>query len=105
MKYAISILSWQQSLWDRFQFICQSKRLPHALLFTGISGIGKKVFAEAWIASLLCDYPNEKHFACCACKSCCLFTARSHPDVLSIFPEEEGKVIKKEKVRTVKEFA
>lgn len=61
-------------------------RLPHAILLQGKAGIGKRRFADAFSARLLCEAP-EAGFACGHCKSCRLFIAGSHPDVLFVVPE------------------
>lgn len=66
-------------------------RLPHALLITGVPGIGKLHFAEAFVAALLCE--NEGTGACGTCRGCRLLAAGSHPDRIAVRPEEEGKAI------------
>lgn len=68
-------------LWQRVE-----SNLPHALLLTGETGIGKRRFADAFAAALLCQSP-QGGFACGNCKSCLLVKAGTHPDLLLVTPE------------------
>lgn len=60
--------------------------LPHTLLLHGPTGTGKRRFAEAFAAFLLCTEPAGGG-ACGQCKSCRLVAAGSHPDLLLVVPE------------------
>lgn len=91
-------LPWHQPLWQRLVKQQAEGRLPHAMLFAGAKGVGKVQFAEAIGAGLLCHSPLEGE-ACGSCKSCELIKGGSHPDLLRLSPEEEGKVIKVDPVR------
>ncbi|HKJ77620.1 MAG TPA: DNA polymerase III subunit delta' [Gammaproteobacteria bacterium] len=84
-------LPWQQDAWARLQRRRSEGRLPHALLITGIPGIGKRYFAEAFLAALLCEGQGEG--ACGTCRGCRLLAAGSHPDRIAVQPEDEGKAI------------
>lgn len=97
-------LPWQQSLWDELLSRDQSETLPHALLFTGGTGYGKAVFAEAFIHSLMCQSPLDSGHACGGCQSCGLLAAGTHPDLLIIEPEEDGKGIPVDRIRAVGGF-
>lgn len=57
----------------------QSGRLPHALLFAGPSGVGKRTTAEALAKLFLCAKPHATQ-ACGQCPSCRLMEAGNHPD-------------------------
>ena len=57
-----------------------SGRLPHAFLFTGQEGIGKKKTAKEFAKYILCD----KHSACGTCRPCIKVDRGTHPDVLII---------------------
>ena len=65
--------------------------LPHALLVSGRTGIGKAAFAREFAKSLLCESPREG-LACDACASCNWFEQGNHPDYREVLPEaaEEG---------------
>ncbi|WP_299178658.1 DNA polymerase III subunit delta' [uncultured Neptuniibacter sp.] len=79
------------------------KRLPHALLIHGMTGIGKGHFAECFAQYLLCHSPQETQ-ACGQCKGCELNAAGSHPDLYLLKPEEEGKQLKVDQIRALGDF-
>ena len=58
----------------------KSERLPHAFLFTGQEGIGKKKTAKEFAKYVLCD----EHSACGICRPCIKIDRGIHPDVLII---------------------
>jgi DNA polymerase-3 subunit delta' len=67
--------------------------VPHALLFTGIDGIGKATTARALAMVLNCQAPlaagegRPWPDACGQCRSCRRIAAGLHPDVIQIQPE------------------
>ena len=75
------------------------KRLPHALLFSGPSGVGKKQMAWALVQTLLCQKSSP---ACGECSSCRQVQKRVSPSVLLIFPETLR--IRIHEVETVSKF-
>lgn len=95
----MSLLPWQQSQWNRLQALRQQRRIPHALLFQGPDGVGKRHFAEQFGRGLLCTQPDPSGLACGACATCLLLQAGNHPDLGWVEPEEEGKVIRIDQVR------
>lgn len=72
------------------------KRLPHALLFTGIEGIGKKLTAMTLAKALFCGKENSP---CNECTSCKTFARGNHPDFYYLQPEGKAKNIKIEQIR------
>ena len=60
-------------------------RLPHALLFSGPSSVGKLGIAMALAARVLCENPNEEG-ACLECNQCRKVTQLIHPDLHFSFP-------------------
>ncbi len=56
---------WMQPAWTRLVEL--GERLPHALLFVGPPGLGKRELAEALAARLLCDTPRADGHACGQC--------------------------------------
>ena len=94
---------WQLGQWQQLQSAQAQNRLPHALLLSGPAGIGLQQFSFSFAAALLCTDKQESH-ACGSCKSCHLLQAGSHPDLLSIQPEEPGKQVKVEMVRELVGF-
>lgn len=107
MKLA-AVYPWQQATW---QLLAQSRArnaMPHALIVSGIQGVGKAHFVHALSAWLLCQQPQPQG-ACGACKSCQLWQADSHPDyrLLQAQTDDKGKtsrVIKVDQVREVVAF-
>ena len=82
---------WQIPAWKQLQQL--RERLPHAILFHGMEGIGKVAFAEHFAQSVLCDAPGADGHACGKCASCGWFSQYSHPDYRRVRPEileEEG---------------
>lgn len=91
------IYPWQQSQWQQISAQYAQQRLPHALLFYGQQGLGKKDFASAVASGVLCE--SETLTACGVCRHCQLFRAGSHPDFYGVFPEENSKTIKVDQIR------
>ena len=100
----LSVLPWQRDAWLRLTGQHQQGRLPHALLLGGESGLGKAQFAKALGQVLLCLQPQQldgllQH--CGHCKSCLLNQQGTHPDLVVIEPESDGKAIKVDQIRTL----
>ena len=56
-------------------------RFPHALLFVGPAGVGKKTFARKLAQALLCEArPAERLDPCEVCPCCLQVAAGTHPD-------------------------
>lgn len=91
-------LPWQDALWARLQGQREAGQLPHALLLAGPAGVGKRRFATALGAGLLCLTPVNG-VACRNCRACALLAAGTHPDWNWLAPEEKGKAIKIDVVR------
>jgi DNA polymerase III subunit delta' len=71
-------LPWQHPLWLQLTAQILAGRLHHALLLTGAEGVGKRHFARALSAFLLCE--RRTGYACGECGSCQQFLAGTHPD-------------------------
>ncbi|MCL5975548.1 MAG: DNA polymerase III subunit delta' [Gammaproteobacteria bacterium] len=97
------LFPWQQTLWQYVVARVEQQRMPHAILLTGVAGLGKTLFAAKMAESLLCQSPDEQFMACGHCHSCQLMQAGNHPDHLTIRAEEAGKSIKIEQIRALKE--
>ncbi len=100
----MKIYPWQQQQWRQLKARQDEGHLPHALLFIGLAGLGKRQFARALAQALLCRYRDSEGFACGACPDCKRFQAGTHPDFLSVAPEEEGSAITVDSVRAVGGF-
>jgi DNA polymerase-3 subunit delta' len=96
-------MPWQMTHWQRFRDLLAADRLPHAILLTGSPGTGKLQFAHALAGYLLCSAPVDG-LACHQCRSCQLLQAGTHPDLQWLQPEEAGKRIKVDHVRSLVDF-
>ena len=88
------IYPWQQQQWQYLLTRYKNNNLPHALLLTGQSGLGKTSFAFA-LAELLLDTKSDA-------KASKLLEAGNHPDLKLITPED--KIIKIEQIRNAIDF-
>lgn len=95
------VLPWQQQQWVDLHQRHNTNRLPHALLFTGQSGLGKYTLAIQFAKSLLCKGTTTPESACHTCKNCLLVAAQTHPDLTCVVPESAGKMIKIEQIRHI----
>lgn len=83
-------------------------QLPHALLFAGARGVGKRETAEALAQRLLCEAsPGPHQPGCGKCASCVMMASGSHPDFRLVQPEaaeegEEGDETDKKKSRQIR---
>ena len=75
-----------------------SGRVPHAFLFKGPDGVGKRLFARGVAAALNCR-GGEAGKACGRCVSCRKFISANHPDYVVVRPEKG--MIKIDQVREV----
>ncbi len=83
--------------------------IPHALLFTGIDGIGKRMAALAFAMARNCMgvRPEKTGPAelepitepCGSCRSCRKIESGSHPDVIQVSPE--SKIIRIAQIRSL----
>ncbi len=82
--------------------------LPHALLFIGIEGVGKKTAATAVVMACNCirtgrgtggdkGLPEPVSMACGECAACRKISAGSHPDLRQLAPD--GGMIKIDQIR------
>jgi DNA polymerase-3 subunit delta' len=98
-------LSWQSvkghdELVAAFARAVGRGRLAHAYLFTGPTGIGKRLFAVELAKTLLCEsLPAERFEACDRCASCNLVDAGTHPDLFAISRPEDKQDLPIEVVR------
>lgn len=94
------ILPWQTEQWRFVQKLQETDRLPHALLLTGSSGIGKKSFAKQLGHALLCEQ-EEFSVACGQCRQCGFNILDTHPDFYWVELEEKSKQIKIDQIRAL----
>lgn len=100
------LLPWQTQAWD--YLTNHYPNLPHAMLFAGNAGTGKRSFVYRFIAWVLCqnkpkpssDKDNHYPSACGHCESCQWLMAGTHPSLLQLptlpidDPNQKPKVTK-----------
>jgi DNA polymerase-3 subunit delta' len=96
-------LDWHIPVWQLYAQMKQSQRIPHAILLTGIRGLGKSLLAAELIASILCTNNEQQTHACGDCHSCQLLKTGAHPDHIEILVEESSSQIKIDQIRELKE--
>lgn len=70
---------------EALRSMVDASRVPHALMLSGPSGIGKMNIARAFAQYLHCESP-ENGEPCGRCKSCLLHRDFNHPDMHFIYP-------------------
>lgn len=106
--------------------IVEKGRIPHAFLFAGDDGIGKRLTAVQFAKTMNCSAGKDREGGdmnaglffedeaapsdsaspvdCCdSCGSCLKIEKRNHPDVFYIEPEGDGDQIKVERIRELEE--
>ena len=81
--------------------IIEKNTILHSYLFSGKSGIGKKIFAKEFAKMILCQEEDKK--PCDRCKSCIEFNSDNNPDFNIIEPD--GNSIKIEQIRLLQSKA
>lgn len=79
----------KDNLKRRLNGIAAKGRLPHAVLFSGNEGCGRRTMAKYTAQLFLCD----EHRACGECIACRNIESGNHPDVVYVMPilEEKSK--------------
>ena len=93
---------WQIEQWRSLSLQYEQQRLPHAILLTGVTGLGQLSFANKIVAKVLCEQ-SANSAPCGDCHNCHLFAAGNHPDHSFVGPDESGKQIKIEQIRELKQ--
>jgi DNA polymerase-3 subunit delta' len=82
MSDMLCALPWQQAQWQHLTQLAVSGKMPHAWLLIGPSGVGKRQFATAFTAFMLCE--SRQASACGTCRSCQQFLVGHHPNALHL---------------------
>jgi len=75
----------------------EKNRIPHAYLFSGMTGVGKKTVAVALAKRINCTGEVTSFDPCNRCPSCLKIDHHNHPDLL--FLEPEGQFIRIKAIR------
>ena len=90
---------------DTLRNLSDSGKVPHALLFAGIPGIGKFRTARAFAQYLHCKSPVNGE-ACGKCRSCLQHHKHNNPDLHFIYPivKKDGALVSKDVINQWQEF-
>jgi hypothetical protein len=72
---------------NNLQYLINKKSIPHTILFSGPSGIGKKIIARRFINALICKNENPP---CLSCPVCNQIKQGTFPDFIEITQNEKG---------------
>lgn len=95
------LLPWHRAQWQLLSAYMRQQRIPQALMIDGKEGLGKMQLANSFAHTLLCVARREDGLFCGQCHRCHLFQAGTHPDLLRLEPEEEGKTIGVDQIRAL----
>lgn len=88
-------ITGQEKQIDTIERALDSGTLPHAYLFCGMGGIGKRLIALKLAETLQCNSPESR--PCGRCAGCRKVKEGNHPDLIELQPD--GKFIKIEQIR------
>jgi DNA polymerase III delta' subunit len=86
----------QKTQWNFLMRLTANNRLPQAIIFSGLPGLGKKEMALAWAQYLVCEKKAGQK-SCGQCQQCQLVGKQRHPDIFLIEPT--AKEIQVEQIR------
>ena len=100
-------LSWQKlfghaSTVEHLKKNIADQKFPHAVIFSGAEGIGKRLAAEICAAALLCDNQHDGE-PCGVCENCRLVAAHTPPDFY-IVEAEATKTARNIKIGQIREM-
>ncbi len=81
---------------DEFKKTLSEGKLPHAWLFCGMRGIGKRLVAETFARAILCESDNAP---CGTCTNCKKSAAHMHPDLFIVEPPPEKTSVLIDQIR------
>ncbi|MFC1509482.1 hypothetical protein ACFL60_07350 [Candidatus Omnitrophota bacterium] len=79
----------QRSAVEAIRNMIKGDRLRGTYLFLGPDGVGKRTTAIEFSKAVNCEV--DDHDACGKCESCKKIDSSNHPDIFSIFPEENSR--------------
>jgi DNA polymerase-3 subunit delta' len=87
-----------EKLWQQFAWAKNTQKMPQAILLNSLDSDNAQMFAFKMAQSLLCQHADQNHQACNSCKSCSLFIAKTHPDLVEIIGDTTIKI---DEIRTI----
>jgi len=92
-------LPWLADPWRRAAAALVDGRMPSGLLILGHAGLGRGRLARDIVAARLCPNRDAEGTPCGECRDCRQVAAGTHPDFLTVEPEEEGKALRVDQIR------
>lgn len=80
--------------------LARAEKIPHAVLLSGMTGVGKLAVAREFAKALNCLEPRD-HDSCDRCSSCRKADGGLHPDL--VFIRRDGAFIKLDQIRELRE--
>lgn len=80
---------------ESLRLLADSKNIPHAIMLSGVSGIGKMSLARAFVQYVHCQSPRNGE-PCGECQSCRQHQSFNHADLHFIYPIVKNKAQKVE---------
>ena len=80
----------QEHIKDHFQKAIYNKKISHAYILSGESGMGHKLLAEAFALTLLCE--SGRTVPCLTCHSCKQVLSGNHPDLIYVIHEKPASI-------------
>ncbi len=87
----------QKSLKNMLTESIKNDKISHSYIIEGARGMGKKLLAYTFANYLVC----ETHTSCGSCRGCIQASAGTHPDIITVLPEEGKKTIGTDVIREV----
>ncbi|MDE6339251.1 MAG: DNA polymerase III subunit delta [Muribaculaceae bacterium] len=91
MKF--SDIPGQKAIKDDLRAMADSHLMPHAIMLSGVSGIGKMCLARAFMQYAQCSSPRDGE-PCGVCPSCRQHLSFNHPDMHFYYPIVKNKAQK-----------
>ncbi|MCH8500316.1 MAG: hypothetical protein LAT77_00230 [Aliidiomarina sp.] len=83
---------WLRRLWLQLLTSFKQQRLAHGLGFSDAAELGSEVLRLRLEQFLLCEQNQIRNQACGECKSCKLYLAGTHPDLIVLQPEGQKQI-------------
>ncbi len=87
-------ITGQEHIKEHLQGAIQSRMVNHAYILQGEAGTGKKLIADTFAMTLVCERGETE--PCMVCHSCKQAASGNHPDIVRLIPEREDMIKKKE---------
>lgn len=86
-----------------FTKLIKESSLPHAILLESTNSLGAYKTAHNIAQALLCE--SDADIPCGECSPCIKAKGGNHPDIYTLTPEQDGKLIKVDAIRAMREDA